>query len=227
MADDSDAAGHDPAVTNYFLDVLSSGLGAAILLFMIFAVLPHYGESGATKSTGEGQEQTVAAAGGPAGAVNELEQLAGRAYVTFFVEVESLGGVAINPTARSWPGLRLKPGEVDEVAEPQSAKPTLMRFRAACRKGLSPANKVEFHLTDLAVSKAKFRVKIEACVGAAQRKEAVFTPVDGGKALTRQITFPTGVNPQPADQVIGAGPSIPIVRFDLTNKGDWIVFPNS
>lgn len=225
MADDVDPTGHDPAITNYFLDVLSSGLGAAVLLFMIFAVLPHYGESGAQKAQGETAADSAADLGGPEGAVNELDQLAGKSVVTFFVEVKSLGGKTLTPNAWSWGGVKVKPGEIDIVPEVNVTDPSVVRVRVMCRKGISPSSKVVFTLTDKEFCKAPFQVKAEAVVGVAQRKVVRFDPTPDKGGLKRTITVPANLPSQPPELGLGGSDSVAVVQFNLANKGDWIVFP--
>jgi hypothetical protein len=82
--EDESGETHDNSTVLYFLDVLTSGLGAAILLFIVFSVLPHFGDTG-SKSDTRGQD---AAAGPPIGAAAEpLESLARQARISFAATV--------------------------------------------------------------------------------------------------------------------------------------------
>lgn len=235
MTDTGPGDDHDPTVVMCFLDVLSSGLGASILLFLIFSVLPHFGDAG---GSARGKGADGAAAAGP-GDGDPLDPLARNAIVVFQVTVRH-PDAPVDGRRGEWAGLPpLRPGAVFTGTEKVAARPGELLFHATCLQGFGTDRKATFLYRPAAGR--PFTVDAVATVGGlVQRKSVAFTPLPGGgwgRAVTRH-EFPW---PPPPVPNLEAKPDRPpeVLRFDLANaakppaagpkaKGprkDWIVLP--
>jgi hypothetical protein len=221
VADEEASTGHDPTVVMYFLDVLSSGLGASILLFLVFSVLPHFGDAGGGRQAGAGAGATR----GEAGAAGEqLDPLARNAVVRLQVSIER-PGKPVDGNEGQWPDLPFAPDVVFTGFQKLGNSPNQLLFEATCLRGLSPERKVTFVLRG--PLRTAFTARATAAVGGlVQQKTVEFKPKPGGDRWLRAVTqFPTKDKPPDSEAVAAEGKPLEVVRFDLQHKGDWITLP--
>lgn len=209
----------DQTTVMYFLDVLSSGLGASILLFLVFSVLPHFGDVGGGQSSrdasdADGEVSAIGAAADP------MDGLARTAVVTLRVTVVADQGSAPTPESGRWEGLPDRPGSISPGVERVKDKPAQITFVAISSRGVPTGRAIRFGLTP-AAEKDFTAVVIVTVGGFVQRKEVRFarqpsgewTRTTGDKALKIPALSPR------------AGEVFPVVVFDLGQKDDWIRLP--
>jgi hypothetical protein len=224
---DGDDETHDGTTVMYFLDVLTSGLGAAILLFIVFSVLPHFGDSGAKSATGAEDP----AAGPPVGAAADpLEAMARQTTVTFAATVVQTSPVA--PKSGRWVGVPpARPGVVREAEEFLDDRPGERLFLITSQKGVSPDAKVRFEL--LNPPAGDFDVVVRVSVGGLPQARTLHFKHGPSSQWTVDFVPPGG---KPVTVRRSAEEPLPVVAINFRNRQpprageragayDWILLP--
>lgn len=211
---DTSSNGED-GVALSFLDVLSSGLGAAIILFLIFSVLPHFGDSrepGAGSAGGGGSTGSGKTGASPA---KDFDAVVGSATLAVLVLIERQNGAQSDGR---WPALAERHGFV-ETGFAHEANPNQQLYMAFVFRGVKPAiaNRIRFELSEGA--RQPFKCTVTLLVGgSSQRKSAEFSFVDGQWKCTE--------GGGAAREIAANGDHfVPVFHLDLKPNKEWIILP--
>lgn len=226
--DDESPGGQDHRVVMSFLDVMSSGLGASILLFIVFSVLPHFGDSAAGGRSAPARSAIAAAApstadasatGGispGAAAEDVLAALAKTSIV--LIEVEILGLDCGRADGRFVPLPKLAEQAFDKVpgGEPHAW------YLAVSPKGIPPSPRVGFAFHP--PRRSAFDADVSVRVGglAARRLRFHVTPAPAGTGWKLEPSPSPAKGPTSFEASPDEGGFITLCRIDLTRKDNWI-----
>lgn len=160
---DQDEAGAEGAETLSFIDVVSCGLAASLLLFLVYTVLPHVGRSGAIRST---VTSSVAPPGEERNAAGlAKDEKSARLAITVFSVAVHLG--SIPPEQVRWKDLPPDCGQYFIRREKDAM------FVASCTRGVKPDVVVALELRRSDADASQIRTDPTLFVGGATpiRKE--------------------------------------------------------